>query len=294
LEKRLSAYLEKAGEYGQRGHVLFFRNFPFAKEMRNYITGLLLFLILTLVGGLLVSGVAKVRDAANRASCTNNLHQIGVATHNYQSTMGRFPKATFDNPSIEPEHRLSWLVSIVPFVEADNLYSKLDKEKGWDSEENRFAAVSIYYYRCYRCPGYHDQPPVDTFSPSHYWGITGIGADAAKLGWDDALSGLFGYERKLEIEQIKGHTSNLLVALETSKASGAWTAGGPPTVRGIELDCQPYLGRERPFGGNHPNVTNALFADASVRALANLIDPKIIEAAATIQGSKEIEEFPDD
>src|SRR5207253_477782 len=118
-----------------------------------------------------------VRNAADRMSCANNLHQIGLATINYQSTTGHYPKATLENSELEPVSRLSWFVSIVPYIEADNLYSRIAKDKAWDSEENRFVAVMDY--RTFHCPVFPHQPPSDTLSPAHYRGITGVGANAA-------------------------------------------------------------------------------------------------------------------
>jgi hypothetical protein len=258
--------------------------------MRNYITAFLLFVVLSLTGLLLISAIGKIRDSANRLSCTNNMRQIGLSIANYTQTMNRFPLAAVKNQDLEPERRLSWIVAIVPYVEASDLYRRIDKEKAWDSEENRIIAVMPY--QIIQCPGYLYQPPADTFYSSHYPGISGLQANAATLGLEDPHSGFFGYDRSLKPQDINGCVSHLLMALETSQAAGAWTAGGPPTVRGIEEDCQPHLGSERPFGGNHANITNALFADASVRSLANSIDPRIIETVATIQGSKETEEFP--
>jgi prepilin-type processing-associated H-X9-DG protein len=253
--------------------------------MRNAITCLVLSLIVILVGGLLFPFVVKVREAAARIQCLNNLKTIGLAVQDYKDLQGHeFPLAARPNPNLPFERRLSWLVEIVPFVQADQLYSRIEKEKGWDAEENRFAALTTYH--TFHCPGYPDRPPEGTFFASHFIGIAGIGRDAAELPKGDPRAGFFGYERKLTPGDISAST--LLMALETSQAKGAWTAAGPPTVRGLVENDMRYLGINGQFGGNHPGTVNAVFADGSVRGLRESIDPHVLEAMATIKGSQEL------
>lgn len=79
--------------------------------------------IIAVLIGLLLPAVQKVREAANRMSCTNNLKQIGVAVHNYHSTFGAFPPNnlySYDGGTAS----WSWTAFILPYVEQDNLYKK--------------------------------------------------------------------------------------------------------------------------------------------------------------------------
>src|SRR4051812_26196006 len=119
--------------------------------MRNLVTALIVGLILILVGGLLVVGISKVRASAARMSCYNNLHQLALTVHGYHDGNSHYPRATEPNNSLPPERRLSWCVGIIPWVEASDLYSRTDREKGWDAEENRFLALMVN--RTLQCPG---------------------------------------------------------------------------------------------------------------------------------------------
>src|SRR5215510_7863876 len=75
--------------------------------------------IIAVLIGLLLPAVQKVREAANRIKCANNLKQIGLALHLYHDTEGGFPSA-HDTP-FAPQYYWSWLAKILPYHEQDNL-----------------------------------------------------------------------------------------------------------------------------------------------------------------------------
>jgi prepilin-type processing-associated H-X9-DG protein len=70
--------------------------------------------------------------------------------------------------------------------------------------------------------------------------------------------------------------------------NGSWLQGGPATVRGLDPAQQPYLGPGRQFGGIHLGAGNFAFADGSVRAISESINPKIFEALSTIAGGERV------
>jgi prepilin-type processing-associated H-X9-DG protein len=252
--------------------------------MRAWVITLVVTVMGLVVVGLGLAAIARVRDEALRIQCQNNLKQIGLTVHSYGDTYNHFPEAAMPNPALPPEKRLSWLVAIMPYLESNSLFAKLDRDKSWDAEENRFAALTTI--RTYQCPADPNRTPVSTLEPTHYIGIAGVGPDAALLPRGDPRAGFFGYERKLTPKDFAGHSSTLLMAVETAQVTGSWTAGGPPTVRGLEPDGPPYLGANGQFGGTHRRGTNFLFADASVRMVADSLDRRVFEAMAMLKGSE--------
>jgi len=79
--------------------------------------------IIAILIGLLLPAVQKVREAAARMSCQNNLKQLAMAVHNYHSAIGKFPTDnlyTYDPTS----PNWSWLANLLPYLEQNNLYAQ--------------------------------------------------------------------------------------------------------------------------------------------------------------------------
>src|SRR3954447_19793815 len=81
--------------------------------------------IIAILIGLLLPAVQRVREAANRAQCGNNLKQIGLALQAYHDVHRFFPQGGGDPGSENPAKRkfyFSWTYHIYPYIEQDNLY----------------------------------------------------------------------------------------------------------------------------------------------------------------------------
>src|SRR5262249_39743254 len=88
--------------------------------------------IIAVLIALLVPAVQKVREAANRMSCANNLKQIGLALHNHHDTYGTFPPGSLHCCPVssywggEPAVT-TWAIELLPYIEDNNLYQRYDK-----------------------------------------------------------------------------------------------------------------------------------------------------------------------
>jgi hypothetical protein len=83
----------------------------------------------------LMEAVQRMRDAAARAQGQNNLKQIALAMHNYLATYNRFPAQAAYDKNGKP--MLSWRVTILPYIEQQNLYNQFHLDEPWDSEHNK-------------------------------------------------------------------------------------------------------------------------------------------------------------
>src|SRR5215213_864951 len=86
--------------------------------------------IIAILIGLLLPAVQKVREAASRAKCQNNLKQLGIALHAYHDAVGALPPggandvAPFGTATVANTWGSSWWVYILPYIEQGAIYSK--------------------------------------------------------------------------------------------------------------------------------------------------------------------------
>jgi prepilin-type N-terminal cleavage/methylation domain-containing protein/prepilin-type processing-associated H-X9-DG protein len=129
---------------------------------RRGFTLIELLVVIAIIGvlvGLLLPAVQKVRDAAARISCANNLKQLALACHNYHDVYGTFPAGNVFRKGPPTgtlyDHYECWGISILPFVEQSNLFNIWDPNVPNpipDASSPRMAQVRQTLVKTYNCP----------------------------------------------------------------------------------------------------------------------------------------------
>jgi prepilin-type N-terminal cleavage/methylation domain-containing protein/prepilin-type processing-associated H-X9-DG protein len=269
-------------------------------RLRPAFTLIELLVVIAIIGvliALLLPAVQKAREAASRASCKNNLKQIGLAFHNHHDTYGFFPSGGWDwsdppsynggQPAIAPEQRAGWGFQILPFLEGDNAW----KGGSGATDQERILIAIGALNKVFFCPSRRG-PQTVTFSDPNYLG----GTTATHALCDYAASNLEGTGVvqniiPVRIAEITDGTSNTLMVGEKrlnlsllgqrqdADDIGYTSGWSGDTIRSVkESPQQDYVGidsEEVLFGSSHPGRFNAVFADGSVHTIPYGLDPDI-------------------
>ncbi|MBI3412016.1 MAG: DUF1559 domain-containing protein [Planctomycetes bacterium] len=275
--------------------------------------------IISVLIGLLVPAVQKVREAAARTQCRNNLKQIGLALHNYHDVYKVFPPGYTSNVNPADNSDLGpgwgWATHILDFIEQNNLKTRIRIDLDIGDPLN--APVRTTSIAIYLCPS--DMPPpsftaagtnVDVASSSYAacFGQPEITDDPSKG------DGIFYRNSKVRIAMILDGTSNTLMVGERSSnlASVTWTGsvtgayvparpGGPFGNEGAPVLILGHTGDPAEghtpnnpinhvddFWSRHVSGVNFLFADGSVHNIDAGINPYVWSALGTRAGGEPV------
>ena len=190
--------------------------------------------------GFALPAVQKVREAAGRASSSNNLKQLGIAIHSFHDANNRFPADIKDKTG---KAILSWRVEILPYIEQQALYQQIKLDEPWDGPNNRnLAKMRIPTFTSPNAPNV--QLP-DGWGATHYRGVSGKG-----MAFDSTAP-------RLNFAGFTDGLSNTIMVVET---------GDPvPWMKPEDLTIPAKGAIPRIEVPGRPGQFNALFGDGSVR-----------------------------
>ena len=300
---------------------------------RTAFTLVELLVVIAIIGilvALLLPAVQSAREAARRSRCSNHMKQIGLAVHQYVTTHEQFPRmfemercceywissrndydiwgeATFGR------HGYSWMLTILPFLEHQNLFDQWDFSKNVLRNE-LIARTDIAIYYCpSRRSGVRGEDVDRMFrrwdsGGNDYGGCLGWGnafADQASritLGMDDRTSpiekmGVFNPMRTVRVGDVIDGLSHTIVIGEVQRGTAhlgadGWAAGGVANLWDVQF--KQFNDLQMPSAFEHPgseHVGGAFFGmgDGSVRFISENIDSDTLIGLTTYQGGEILE-----
>ena len=210
--------------------------------------------IIAVLLAMLVPAVMKVREAANRMSCANNLKELGLALHNFYDTNRNFPPGNVQGPfprlaiTTRDVHH-GWAPFILPYIEQDNLFKLYDFNAYSASGENQ--PVISQPLKIFQCPSTPEQDRFMEFGVFTNGRKGACGDYAPTFGIDRALVGL-SLINQPEDQAISGtfssgptvwHTTYYRGVLVPNKMTGMneITDGASNTIMLIEDAGRPAL-----------------------------------------------------
>jgi prepilin-type N-terminal cleavage/methylation domain-containing protein/prepilin-type processing-associated H-X9-DG protein len=219
--------------------------------------------IIAVLIGLLLPAVQKVREAASRIKCANNLKQMGLAMHGYHDSQGSFPQGYLNKVSAKAPavpgflYRWSTLAELTPFLEQTNIYNSLDMGLPLysDPSGNVFPVNQFGVSQkvpLFLCPSDSAVQIDPRFGPTNYVSCLGSGANG---GSRNPADGVFYNNSTTRIADILDGTSN--TALMSEQILGP---GGPNLASASLVDVRLHYASIKA----RMAVSDAICAGASV------------------------------
>jgi prepilin-type N-terminal cleavage/methylation domain-containing protein len=281
--------------------------------------------IIAILIGLLVPAVQKVRAAAARIQCSNNLHQIALATHAYHDAQGAFPVNSYPGPwgPGGPDTKAwSWLARLLPFVEQDNLYRQANIPNNTLRQSSAQIATQVKTFLCPADPSSGNGPRTDAADLSglavgqtNYKGVSGANWDWGEARWHnmgtngspdglvhgDGMFYRYDWVNPRRMASVTDGTSNTFMVGEDLPDRNQWcswpyannavgTCAIAPNARrlnGKDYDRGDW-GDVYAFRSRHTGGLNFACVDGSVHFVSDSIDLSVYRALATIQGGEAV------
>jgi len=204
----------------------------------------------------ITTATKRVREAAGRSQSMNNLKQIGLSFHNYESAYGHMPLPS--DPQQPNKFPVSWRVLMLPYLEQDNLYRMYRFDEPWDSENNK--KLIPLMPKTYEVAGH----PTKEKGMTYFKVFNGREA-------------MFATGQKRSIIATSDGTSNTIMVVEAAD----------PVIWTQPLDI-PYDAKQPlpKLGGHYPNIFMVVLGDGSVRTYRTDIKETTLRTWITANGGE--------
>jgi prepilin-type N-terminal cleavage/methylation domain-containing protein/prepilin-type processing-associated H-X9-DG protein len=189
--------------------------------------------IIAILIGLLLPAVQKVREAAARVQCQNNLKQLGLALHNFHDTNSVFPASgwTTAGPGNPAGKFVGWRPLTLPYIEQENLQRLFDFSQNWWEGNNLIAAATVV--KTYQCPSApfrnvssavaksprpamaNLNPPLATTDYESIMGVQPASIDPVLYNANNRFSVMYRNSR-VRITDVTDGTSSTIMVVETA------------------------------------------------------------------------------
>lgn len=207
---------------------------------RSGFTLVELLVVIAIIGiliALLLPAVQAAREAARRLQCTNNLKQIGLALHHYESTYRTFPPASVgpaSSSTAPPPYRHGWVAMTLPWIEQENVQRAYSFSVSWYDAPN--AEVIQIPLDVYHCPSADFGRTATSRSPAFgvrtaaAWDYASVNLSSYVPGYSGAANaarrkGVMNDREGSCIADIEDGTSNTLMVSEDANRPQLWVMG---------------------------------------------------------------------
>src|SRR5437588_322807 len=201
--------------------------------------------IIAILIGLLLPAVQKVREAAARAKCMNNLKQIGLALHSFHDVNGKLPSGGLP-PTVVSGPQFSALSQVLPYMEQGNVYNLIDFTRPPTDPANAAARNTII--PLFRCPSDKENPIPASGAATNYMANTGTMVYFVVPN-PQFYNGVFYVNTTVSLTAITDGTSNTALFSERLLADGSngivspvedvfFNPSDPPTSDAAYSTCQ--------------------------------------------------------
>ena len=282
--------------------------------------------IIAILIGLLVPAVQKVREAANRSQCQNNLKQLGLAAQSFNDARKSLPPGAVDTTSkayaplgIPIGLKHGWGTFLLPYLEQTTLYNAYNFNKDYRDPVNK--PVVTTHLSVFQCPSVTEQNRIDQFTSGGFTNWQTAAGDYAcsaivnttNIAFVDKVGNSHGAMRAnymTRLAEILDGTSNTYLIVEDAGRPAAYKAGKFVSATGVSgggwadrdgdigFDGYDATGTMTP-GSCAINCTNnnemysfhsggahAVFCDGSVRFFEQSMELRLIARFVTIAGGE--------